>query len=204
MFRSGAAAVAAYLLTQTAPGAEPNRYDGGPCASAGASATLVQPGEPGPSLTVSGVVYRPDGQTPAPGVTLYVYQTDVRGLYNEPGQATPRIHGWMKTDGQGRYSYRTIRPGAYPNNRIPAHIHTQLWGPDVPPQWNEDLNFADDPFLPASDAARSATLGVFAFVASPRTADGGLHAVHNLRLKAHGDRFESNILHGLRPCERSR
>src|SRR5688572_27130373 len=37
--------------------------------------------EQGPKLAVSGTVYKSDGKTPAPGVVLYVYQTDQTGRY---------------------------------------------------------------------------------------------------------------------------
>ena len=49
-----------------------------------------------------------DGKTPAPGVILYVYQTDVTGaLHPRGGQVQGKRHGrlrgWMKTGADGRY-----------------------------------------------------------------------------------------------------
>ena len=79
----------------------------------------------------------------------------------------PRLRGYMKTDAKGRYSYRTIRPGSYPNSRIPAHIHTQLWSGGYEPQYNQDLNFADDPFISESDQRESAAAGRFAWICAP-------------------------------------
>lgn len=35
----------------------------------------------------------------------------------------PRLRGYLRSDAQGRYEFSTIKPGPYPNNRIPAHIH---------------------------------------------------------------------------------
>ena len=37
--------------------------------------------EPGEHLTVSGVVFGADGKTPLANASVYVYQTDAKGLY---------------------------------------------------------------------------------------------------------------------------
>jgi protocatechuate 3,4-dioxygenase, beta subunit len=175
-----------------------------PGENAPSSIVIAGESEPGTPLRVEGTVYAPDGETPAPGVVLYVYQTDLTGLYH-PNQGSgvrsaPRLRGYVKTDARGRYSYRTIRPASYPNSTNAAHIHTQLWGGGYDPQWNQDLNFADDPYVSAHDKSRSAAAGRFAWIcaAEPDAAEGGLlRCTHNLRLKPEGDRFESNTRHGL-------
>jgi protocatechuate 3,4-dioxygenase beta subunit len=170
-------------------------YDPGP--NAPSRIAIAGPDEPGTRLTVSGRVVLADGKTPAAGIVLYVYQTDHTGRYS-PGQGEPpRLRGWMKTDGEGRYGYATVRPTPYPGGRIAAHIHTQLWGAGVAPQWNTELLFADDPRVPDEERARSAGAGDFAWVCSPQVRDGAARCVHNLRLKASGDRFEDGIRHGL-------
>jgi protocatechuate 3,4-dioxygenase beta subunit len=33
------------------------------------------------------------------------------------------LRGYLRTDAQGRYEFRTIRPGSYPGTRNPGHIH---------------------------------------------------------------------------------
>ncbi len=172
-----------------------------PCARAVARSRLVEAGEPGEPLRVSGTIFRADGVTPAPGVILYAYQTDVTGRYARPPVTSPRIRGWMRTDEHGRFEFRTIRPGSYPNRQTEAHIHTQLWGPGAPPQWGPDLLFADDPLLPDATRRASEALGRFLFVVTPvRRNDGVFETTLDIRLKNAGDRFESNILHGLEPC----
>jgi protocatechuate 3,4-dioxygenase beta subunit len=161
---------------------------------------ITEEGEPGTPLIVEGTVYAPDGESPAPGVVLYVYQTDVTGLYHRGpgGGRAPRLRGYVKTDGSGRYRYRTIRPGSYPDTTILAHIHTQLWGGGYEPQYNEDLNFGDDPFLADGDRRRSEAAGRFAWICAAKPDDAGtLRCTHNLRLKPHGDRIEGSIRHGL-------
>lgn len=172
-----------------------------PCDSATATATLVSKGEPGTPLLVSGCIFRPDGETPAEGAILYVYQTDLTGLYSPNRAGGPRLRGYLKTGADGRYSFRTIRPAPYPEGTIPAHIHTQLWGKDVPPQWNLDLLFEDDPLVPAADRTASRAAGRFANVRMPVAGPSGvLEVTLNLRVKPKATRFEGGIRHGLDAC----
>jgi protocatechuate 3,4-dioxygenase beta subunit len=159
--------------------------------------TIVPPGETGTPLVFSGTVYRPDGTTPAPGVVLYVYQTDATGIYGPLGQA-PRLRGWLRTDADGGYEVRTIRPGSYPSGGIAAHVHTQLWGGGAATQWNRDLLFAGDPDLSQREVRESATAGRFSSICSPRReTDGTLRCTLDLRLKPVPDRLEPGIRHGL-------
>jgi protocatechuate 3,4-dioxygenase beta subunit len=61
-------------------------------------------------------------------VTVYAYNTDAEGYYGENrAEYPPRLHGRMKTDGDGRFELR-ILPGTYPEMRVPAHIQSSLWG----------------------------------------------------------------------------
>lgn len=153
--------------------------------------------EIGPPLVVEGTIFAADGETPAPGVVLYVYQTDRTGLYATSG-SIPRLRGYVRSDERGRYRYSTIRPASYPNSTNPQHIHTQLWGVGVPPQWNRDLLFADDPFLGERDRRDSAAAGRFGWICAARPdADGVTRCTHDLRLKTTGDRFEAGTRHGL-------
>lgn len=193
-FRGAVLSVAALLLAAKAMAS-------GPCARATAVATLAGPEETGERLVVTGTVFAPDGVTPAPGVILYVYNTDATGRYARERDAPPRLRGWMKTGPDGRYEYRTIRPASYPGSTIAAHVHTQLWGGGYPPQWNTDLLFEGDPFLTAKERSDSEALGPLAFIRpAPKDERGVRHAVHDLRLKTAGSRFSGNILHGLEPC----
>ena len=125
--------------------------------------------EPGVPLLVSGQVLAPDGRTPAAGVTVYAYNTDTQGYYGEHrAEYPPRIYGWMKTDSAGRFELRTIRPGRYPNMRVPAHVHFELWGAGYPIQWAEAVQLAGDSYLTPEMLAKDAQLGDFRTVRQVR------------------------------------
>jgi protocatechuate 3,4-dioxygenase beta subunit len=125
-----------------------------PCGSHAPPATIHSFGriapenEPGEALEISGIVYRHDRRTPAPGMVVFAYHTDARGRYNTPNSPfNPRLYGWVKSDGDGRYVFRTIRPAPYPDHSTPAHIHVSLFGAGVPEYWVDDYWFAGDPLI---------------------------------------------------------
>jgi protocatechuate 3,4-dioxygenase, beta subunit len=114
---------------------------------------IASPAEPGEPMEVSGVIYRADATTAAPGVILYVYHTDARGYYSPaPGQAGLSRHdghlrGWMKTNQKGEYKFRSIRPAPYPNRDVAAHIHPIIKEPDKNEYYIDEYWFDDDPLL---------------------------------------------------------
>src|SRR5688572_27519072 len=60
--------------------------------------TLPDYHDQGPKLHLSGVVYKNDGRTPAPGVVLYIYHTDQTGVYPTRGDEKDwgRRHGYLR------------------------------------------------------------------------------------------------------------
>lgn len=161
------------------------------------SIVIAPEDEPGERLVVRGRVFAPDGETPEEGVVLYHYQTDAQGLYGPPGHEVPRLRGWVRTDEDGRYEVRTIRPGSYPGRSVPEHVHVFLWGAGYEPQWSDSLKFADDPLLPEHEEESSREAGRFGHVCDPeRTSAGELLCTRNYRLKPEGDRFQEEIRHG--------
>ena len=151
-----------------------------------ASHTKITPdGEPGEPLAVSGQVFAPDGKTPAPGVTVYAYNTDAQGYYGENrSDYPPRLYGWMLTGDAGQFDLVTIRPGRYPGMRVPAHIHFALWGGGYPPQWVDELRFAGDSYLTAAALAEDKARGEFAAIQPlTRRPDGVLHCTLRIRLQ---------------------
>jgi protocatechuate 3,4-dioxygenase, beta subunit len=110
-------------------------------------------GETADELIITGTIFKADGKTPFQNVILYAYHTDSEGYYSKSGNETGiqkwhgKLHGWCKTDSAGRYTIKTIRPTPYPNNSIPAHIHSALKLPDDSKLYINDFVFADDPLI---------------------------------------------------------
>jgi protocatechuate 3,4-dioxygenase beta subunit len=95
---------------------------------AASSGRVVPPGEPGQPLRVSGVVVARDG-APVAGASLYIYQTDHEGYYGvKPASdnRNPRLKLFLRTDAKGAWSFETVKPGSYPNGRVPPHIHFEV------------------------------------------------------------------------------
>lgn len=140
--------------------------------------------EPGERLVISGTIYRADGRTPASDIVLFAYQTDTSGYYNKEDDAfNPRLRGWVKTDKNGRYEFRTIRPGAYPHRNTPGHIHVHLYGPAIPEHSIEEYRFADDPRLSKNEREEAQSKGRYSpVVAVTRRSDGTWEGVRDIKL----------------------
>lgn len=165
---------------------DPAKVSAGGPANPSWRTALLSPKEPGELLTVTGIIYAPDGRTPVEGARLYVYQTDARGLYvpRLSLRRTPRIRGWMKTGADGRYEFRSIKPGSYPNNRTPAHIHASLSAPSQAEHWIDDFLFEGDAYLSEKDKAAPGRDGEFSNVLRlTRDPDGAWRSVRHIRLR---------------------
>jgi len=111
---------------------------------------LTPAAEPGPPLSVSGVVVDPEGK-PVAGASLYAFQTDAEGYYGvKPvsDNQNPRLKVLLRTDAQGRWAFETIRPGSYPNSRAPGHIHFEVSAEGFTTKVFE-IVFEGDPFVTA-------------------------------------------------------
>lgn len=164
------------------PNAKPQQPIGGGCegcellyagmparATIGPDAILATTEEPGEPLVLSGIVRRPGGTAPAANVVLYFHHTDAQGLYvPAEGQRHARRHGrlrgWARTDAQGRFSLRTIRPAPYPDEALPAHIHIFVEEPGKNVYYIDEVRFLDDPLVTAavraSDEGRGGDLNI--------------------------------------------
>ena len=109
--------------------------------------------EKGQKLLITGKVYKLGGNIPAPNVIIYYWQTDNNGYYspkegmNEQAKRHGHIRGWVKSDDKGNYSIYTIRPAPYPNDNMPAHIHTSIKEPNIEDEYYIDEFVFDDDIL---------------------------------------------------------
>ena len=154
-------------------------FEGMPSAP-GSEATIAGPDEPGEPMVIEGVIYHLDGETPAPGVVLYVYQTDATGHYAPAphqtlGRRHGRLRGWVKTDADGRYKLRTIRPASYPDAENPAHIHPIVKEPGKNEYYLDEYIFDDDPLLTESKRSALEGRGGSGIVELTKDADGVWH-----------------------------
>jgi protocatechuate 3,4-dioxygenase beta subunit len=149
--------------------------------------TIVAAGEPGEPLIVSGTICAPDGRTPLEGINLFVYQTDATGVYSTSGgggdNRGTRIHGSMRSNKEGRYEFRTIKPASYPNSRIAAHIHAYVSGPDYPEYWIDEYLFEGDPFITSAERQKSAKGSFSSVLTLQRGGDGVLRAVRDIKVE---------------------
>ena len=144
---------------------------------------IAPAGEPGTRLVIHGRVFRSDGRTPAPDIVVFAYHTDATGRYDSPaaGPHSWRLRGWVRTDGNGRFGFTTIRPAPYPNRHAAAHVHFSMEGPGVPRQ-SAGLLFEDDPLITDADRLESTRAGRFGTVRTVETRDGVQHVTLEIRI----------------------
>ncbi|MBL7742382.1 MAG: hypothetical protein JNN00_02805 [Chitinophagaceae bacterium] len=149
--------------------------------------TLPGFNENGPKIAISGVIYQPDGKTPAPGVILYVYHTDQKGIYATKGDEKGRakrhgyIRGWVKTNEKGEYRFYTLVPASYPNSNNPKHIHPTIKEPGKSEYWIDEFVFDDDPLLSFKERNRLNPRGGNGVLRTDKKGDI-LYAIRNIVL----------------------
>lgn len=133
---AGACAAASPHETRPQPEANPARV-----------VVLARNDEPGERIEFTGVVLDYDGR-PLAKAAVIAYHADARGLYNPPNSPSrvPRLRGVAITDEQGRFVFRSIKPGPYPQGTEPAHIHLVITAPAHHPRY-VDIWFEGDPLI---------------------------------------------------------
>ena len=127
---------------------------------------LTRSGPIGERIIVTGQVRGPDG-LPLPGCLVEIWQANAAGRYahqtdQHPAPLDPDFTGAGRalTDGEGRYRFTTIRPGAYPwanhaNAWRPAHIHFSVFGRGFAERLVTQMYFPGDPLLQLDPMYRS-------------------------------------------------
>lgn len=112
----------------------------------------------GERITVSGRVLD-ENLEPVPGTLVEIWQANAAGRYahridQHEAPLDPNFFGTGRTisDGDGRYCFRTIKPGAYPwgnhdNAWRPNHIHFSVLGPCIATRLVTQMYFPGDPLL---------------------------------------------------------
>ena len=121
--------------------------------------TRQHKGEPlGERIIVTGRVLDRDGR-PVRNSLIEIWQANAAGRYvhagdRHPAPLDPNFTGAGRclTDGEGRYRFVTIKPGAYPwrnheNAWRPAHIHFSLFGPAFATRLITQMYFPGDPLF---------------------------------------------------------
>jgi protocatechuate 3,4-dioxygenase, beta subunit len=121
--------------------------------------TAQQAGAPlGERIIVSGRVLDEEGR-PLRGALVEVWQANAAGRYlhkldqhNAPIDPNFSGCGRTLTDGEGRYKFISIKPGAYPwgndhNAWRPGHIHFSIFGDGLLSRLVTQMYFPGDPLL---------------------------------------------------------
>ena len=122
--------------------------------------TRQHAGDPlGERIIVQGRVLDDSGR-PIPHTLVEIWQANAAGRYTHRvdqhhAPLDPNFSGAGRTltDADGRYSFTTIRPGAYPwrnhdNAWRPAHIHFSLFGTSFLSRLITQMYFPGDPLMP--------------------------------------------------------
>lgn len=172
---------------------------------------LCTPATEGTRIRVEGRVTDGDG-APVPDAVLEVWQANARGRYNHPADGRELSldraftgYGRIATDGDGRYAFTTVKPGAVPfdagreqaphisiavlGRGLLNHLYTRLYFDDEPAT-------ADDPVLARVPAERRATLVARRGDNSP----GGEHVYRfDVVLQGEGETVYFDFMTGRRP-----
>lgn len=145
---------------------------------------LAKESDEGEPMIISGTVFLPDGKRSAPNVLIYLYHTDMYGIYGKRGEPKHgKFRGWMLTDANGKYEFRSIRPASYPNTTFAAHVHMTLTGKNLREDWIDSILFEGDKFITSQERNMAGKKGGFnPILKLEKGADGILRGVRDIQL----------------------
>lgn len=176
------------LIKKNALGLEgPGEWSGAKDAPANVSwkAVMAKETDEGEPMIISGTVFEKDGKTAAPNILIYLYHTDMYGIYGRKVDAHRhgKFRGWMLTDEKGRYEFRSIKPASYPNTTFAAHVHMTVTGKSFREDWIDSILFEGDKFLTQQERNQAGKKGGFKpIVKLEKGADGILRATRDIQL----------------------
>ena len=147
-------------------------------ADAPSRVVVTGPDEPGEPLVVEGRVVAADGRTPVAGASVYAYYTDAGGSYGPGANRDSRLRAYLRTDAEGRFRIRTIKPAPYPGGGIPAHIHFHVAPPEGGWERVTEVVFEGGPWV--TDRMRQSD--AYAVLLLERDSAGVLHCTYEVRL----------------------
>lgn len=111
-------------------------------------AVMVRKEELGDPIHINGQVLDARNKGPVPDVNVELVHTDNKGKYFEEKSIwNPRLFAYLKTNNNGEFSIRTIRPKGYVDDhgkKVPSHVHFTL-EKDEYRTYASEFTFADDP-----------------------------------------------------------
>jgi protocatechuate 3,4-dioxygenase beta subunit len=122
---------------------------------------LIESGIQGTPFSLSGRVLDASGGL-LKNAVVDLWHADSTGAYDTQGF---RLRGRVRTDAEGRYFFRTIKPKFYSGR--PAHFHLKVYGDDLA-ELTTQLFFKGDTLLERDRIARSS------LVLSPKDQNDGL------------------------------
>lgn len=120
----------------------------------------------GPRTLIHGRVLD-EGARPVAGTLVEVWQANAGGRYRHAKDGylaplDPNFGGCGRaiTDAEGRYAFRTVRPGPYPwpngpNDWRPAHVHFSVFGHAFAQRLVTQMYFEGDPLIPLCPIVRT-------------------------------------------------
>jgi protocatechuate 3,4-dioxygenase beta subunit len=172
-------AAAAALLASLAFAAAPGPAAAGDCSPTSSNpqgpfylpdapfvTALDREGEPGERIELAGRVYNEPDCEPVSGAVLDIWHANAEGhYYNLEAAAAPAdylFRGRVRTDGEGRFRVRTVRPGSYrtgPSSWRPSHIHVKVSGSALVPLTTQ-VYLPGDPHLERDSLAVPSLVGI--------------------------------------------